>query len=303
MKLRILSLACALALLLSGCAFQRAREESEGGYAVYFATAASGGGPAVESERRELPAEADPAEALLAALFSGPLSETLRSPFPQGVHVLSVERDKRALTVDLSERYGGLSGAELTVADYCIALTLCQLPGVDAVSVTVEGEPIPFRNRQLLRTGDALLSGAGGEAGTLTALVYYPRRDGLLYPERRDVPLSGSGSSAFAVLSALLAGPEDPDLYLSLPEGAVLLSAAVESGTCYVDFSREFLTNAPKDHAEAALLLYSVVDTLCSLDGVESVRLLIGGAPVSRYGGTATDLPLTFNAALTGLST
>ena len=58
--------------------------------------------------------------------------------------------------IDLSEAYGGLSGADLTLADGCIVLTLCQLSEVERVYLTVEGRPRPFRD-QLLSAADFLL--------------------------------------------------------------------------------------------------------------------------------------------------
>ncbi len=75
---------------------------------------------------------------------------------------------------------------------------------------------------------------------------------------------------ATAVMGALMAGPRDQEeLYLPLHEGTELLSARVEAGVCYVNFSRAFTRGARPEREEAARLLYAVVDTLCSLDQVE----------------------------------
>lgn len=294
MKQRLFALLLAALTLLPACA-QKPQEEPGEAYQVWFAAADAAGDAAVRSEGRAIPAGADPAEALLAVLFSGPRSEELTSPFPEGVRVrdLALSED-RVLTVDLSERYGGLSGVALTVADYCIALTLCQLDSVDAVTVTVEGETNPFRDRQLLRPGDVLLSGAEGEPVALSADLYYPGPDGLLRAERRDVLITENNTRAAAVLAALLSGPEDPALSLPLPEGAELLAATIEGDICYADFSAAFLTNEPSDLVEGRLLLYAVVNTLCALDGVEAVHLLVEGESVESYGGVPTASPLTF---------
>lgn len=298
-RCRILALLTALTLL-SGCAVrERAQEE---GFEVYFSVAQVGG-PAVASERRSLPETADPAEALLSALFSGPLSEDLVSPFPDGMILRSVNRaEDGLLTVDVSERYGGLSGVDLTVADCCITLTLCQLPGVEAVTVTVEGEPIPFRDRQVLRPGDVLLSASEGEPVTITASLYYPTADGRLSIERRDVTvaegISRSAALPAAVLAALLDGSTAGDLSLTLPQGTELLSVDLENNICYVNFSRPFETETPADEREARLLLYAIVDTLCALEGVDSVHLLVEGESLDTYGGVPVGAPLEADVTL-----
>lgn len=67
---------------------------------------------------------------------------------------MSWEVEEGRLHLDLSEQYGGLSGVDLTVADACLTLTLCQVEGVESVYVTVEGREIPYRRVQQLGPDD-----------------------------------------------------------------------------------------------------------------------------------------------------
>lgn len=300
MRKRLVPLLCALLTLLSGCITANLSEQE--GYPVYFASATLGG-PALRSEPHVLDEDGDPIQGLLFALLAGPDAEDLTSPFPDGVRVRSTSLDGDGLlTVDLSERYGGLSGVDLTIADYAIALTLCQLPQVEAVSITVEGDPIPFRDRQVLRSADVVFFGREGEPAVLTAELYYPKKDGSgLTTEARSVVVTETEARTTAlvsaVLSALLEGPQDAGLYFPLPEGTQLLSADLEDGVCYVNFSAAFLDNAPSK-AEAKLLLYSIVDTLTGLEAVDSVYLLVEGETLSSYGGVNTAAQLEFSDAL-----
>ena len=192
MRARILSMLCILLLLLSGCI---ATESGEEGWLVYFAAPLPAAetddpvqGPAVLWETRRLPQDADVLSGLVECLLSGPVSEDLRSPFPDGVY----QRSDPVLTdgvcqVDLSERYGGLSGVDLTIADYCIALTLLQVEGVEAVSILVEGEPISYRDHQLLWESDIILSSAEDEPVYLSADLCFLREEGGLAVERREL--------------------------------------------------------------------------------------------------------------------
>ena len=169
------------------------------------------------------------------------------------------------------------------------------------MDITVEGETVPYRGRKLMREGDVVLSGGEGEPVTIAASLYFLRRSGGLASESREVLVTENDTLATAVMGALRAGPRDQEeLYLPLPEGTELLSAAVEAGVCYVNFSRAFTEGAPQSREEAARLLYAVVDTLCSLDQVEAVHLLVEGESLDRYGGVPTRNPLEKDYEMAG---
>lgn len=162
MKKRLFALVCALVLLLASCA----APESEDGWKLYFPVASYLDGPALASQplgMEEIPGTED----LIRRLLAGPDDDALYNPFPRGVSLRFWYQENRILHINLSEQYGGLSGMALTLADYSIALTLCQLPGIDGVSITVENDPMPFRYRQTLSPDDVLLSDLpSGEAMT-----------------------------------------------------------------------------------------------------------------------------------------
>lgn len=67
-----------------------------------------------------------------------------------------------------------------------------------------------------------------------------------------------------------------------------------------MNFSRAFTEHAPQSQEEAARLLYAVVDTLCSLDQVEAVHLLVEGESLDSYGGVPTRSPLEKNYEIAG---
>ena len=140
---------CTLVLLVIGCAVGTAtvRQEPEGtAYQLYFlerTLADADGGDALRAEERAIDDTGCTAEEtsrlLLEALLRGPKDPLLESPFPKGTSLVSVERVGTELRVDLSAAYGGLSGVELSLADYAITLTLTQLPDVARVRITVLG--------------------------------------------------------------------------------------------------------------------------------------------------------------------
>lgn len=164
MRRRRLVLSLALLLLCVSCAPAAQEETSppEGEYSVYFLRSDQPleGRPSLGAdsgyfgrEFRPIPEGEEAEAALLALLMAGPEEDGLTSPFPAGTRVRSWRREENRVSVDLSEAYSGLAGVELSLADGCIVLTLCQLEGVEEVYITVEGRPRPFRD-QVLRPED-----------------------------------------------------------------------------------------------------------------------------------------------------
>ena len=145
-KLSLLILAIAAALLAFAACAGSVQEDEESGYALYFLSDldTSGGGDAIAaSSLRFTPDEAmsteDCVRALMELLLAGPDEATLHSPIPEGTALRSLSVSGRRARVDLSAPYARLSGIDLSLADYCITLTLSQLPNVNAVSITANG--------------------------------------------------------------------------------------------------------------------------------------------------------------------
>lgn len=297
---RVLALMLVLLLMLPLCACGEKEEEviSENSYMLWFAVAHGSDrsdSAAVYREMREW-SDTPTAFDLMKALLSGPQSDDLYSPFPEGVSVRFIHTDDETVRVDLSVEYADLSGFDLTVADYCIALTLCQLPEIENVKITVEGEIIHDRNRDTLREGDVLLSGIEEEPDTFLAALYFPDGTGkALTVEYRQVVRTDDRDAVDIVMEELLLGPMEGRNSRSMPEGTRVRSLAVNDGICYVDLSEEFVTNAPQTNEEAGLTLYALVNTLCVRSGVSQVRILVEGESVMSYGNVSANTPLSAN--------
>lgn len=152
-----LLLGAALALSLFACTPSPDREE--GSYQLYFtALRTAGHGPAIQGQPYQGDGDPTP-EALVSALLAGPTQEGLASPFPRGLSLRSLAQEDGVLSLTFSEQYGGLTDISLTLADYCLVLTLCQLEGVDAVEIAVSGQTVSYRSHQLLTPDEAVLSG------------------------------------------------------------------------------------------------------------------------------------------------
>lgn len=151
---QFLSCTVLLALLLAACTVTYPSDNPQGLQLYFLSTREAG--PAIVGQPVPDDTEATP-EGLIQALLAGPTTEGLRSPFPNGLNLRGCTLEDRHLTADFSEQYGGLTDVSLTLADYCVVLTLCQLEQVDSVEITVSGRPLSYRSHQTLTLEDAIL--------------------------------------------------------------------------------------------------------------------------------------------------
>ena len=284
---------CTLVLLVIGCAVGTAtvRQEPEGmAYQLYFlerTLADADGGDALRAEERAIDdtgcTAEETARLLLEALLRGPKDPLLESPFPKGTSLVSAERVGTELRVDLSAAYGGLSGVELSLADYAITLTLTQLPDVARVRITVLGEELDYRSRQVFLSRDVLLAPKEDVVSTVAVSLYFPDGDGVLTEEKRTLNLYEGDTQGGAVIRALENGPEAKGLQSALPEGFKVRKVWAEEGVCYVSLSSALLEGRP-DPAALMLAIDALERSLLSLESVEEVRFLVDGEFADAYG-------------------
>ena len=191
MRKRWMALLCCVLLIL-GCACLGTAEEepAETPYILYFqerelqAAAGSGALRKVGARLTETAGMSDEeiAEILMIELLAGPVDETLKRTIPAGTTLSSLEVDGTRAYVDLSSTYGMLSGVALTLADQSIALTLTQLPGILSVKITVLGQELEYRDKQIFTGRDVLLApeGVRGRSAWLEESVCYVNLSGHL---------------------------------------------------------------------------------------------------------------------------
>lgn len=209
-----------------------------------------------------------------AAVVLEQLLNGINSPLPRGTVLRSVTVSGSSVHVDLGGAYSQLSGVDLTIADYCIALSLTQLTGIYAVRVLCEGHEVSYRSKQLLLASDALLSSMDDVVRTLTATLYFPDETGALVAEDRLLTQYEGDSTAQVVLEALLEGPQSDELLPLLPEGIVGISVRLAEGQCHLNVPADSLSLLQQSHA-----LDAIADSLLSAEGIRSVLLYVDGEP------------------------
>ena len=289
---RILCLLLALALTLSGCAAAAATAQEEKNCQLYYLVRdldRSAGGDAIASEVSTLPKESDSptetqAEDLMNALLSGPAGSDLKSPFPEGTRLLGVEIRGSHAKVDLSAAYRSLSGIDLTLADYCVTLTLTQLSAIRSVSILVRGQELSYRDSQRFRPRDVLLSSTEDVVATVDVTLYAIDPEGSLAAVSRTLDLYEGDTQAEALVTALRQGPWDKDWRSALPDWFSIQSVWLDDGVCYANLLSSTVPE-DADREEAGLALQALRDSLASLDSVREVRILVNGELAQYYAG------------------
>ncbi len=91
--------------------------------------------------------------------------------------------------------------------------------------------------------------------------------------------------AAQEVIAALIAGPKNSSLLPTIPSGTRLLGVKVSNGLATVDFSAELRDNHSGGSSGENMTVYSIVDSLTELKGIDRVQILIEGQKVDTLAG------------------
>ena len=245
------------------------------------------GGDRIRASREllDLPEDTEgQATAVVERLLAGPSEGGMLSPLPEGVELLNLEIRERTAHVDLGEGLRELSGVDLTLADYCLTLSLTALGSIRSVVLTAQGRPVGQQPKQVFYEQDVLLNDMDDVLQMVEVKLYFFNADGELVSEQRTLSLYEGQTLAEALVAALLEGPESRDLLRTIPEGFAVSSVRVDSGVCYVSLPASSLMLLPEDEQIQRMILWSLADSLYSLDAVEEIRLLADGEELEMFG-------------------
>lgn len=292
MRRRALLLAL-LVLLCTACARPEEPESGES-HLLYFLspedTAAGGDAITGVQVALDIPEGADvtaQATAVVEALLAGTegYETPLRDVWLRGITVIG-----RRAYVDFSSSYAALTGIELSLADYCVTLSLTQLEGISAVTITAGGRELFYRDSAVLMGRDVLLSNMEDVLETVPVTLYFQNDQGELAAEQRLIQLYEGQTLAESLLDALLAGPEERGLLPVIPEGFVVNGIRVDEGVCYLSVPGKSLEALPETEEAQRMLLWSIGRSLYSIEAVDEICILADGELLEQFGLVSADL-------------
>lgn len=225
-------------------------------------------------------------------LLSGRQDEGLASPLPEGTRLLSCSVRGSTVVLDFSEEYRQLTGMKMTIANYCVALTLTQIKPIQMVRILVSGQELPRPHGGAILAGDALLTSTEDVVRTFAARLFFRDAEGELVGEDRLLTLYEGESRGAVILSALLAKPETAGLETLLPQNFTALSFRTEDGVCMMNLPASDEELLPEEPENQQMMLRSIICSLCALDDVDSVQILVDGEMRGTFGAVDISQPL-----------
>lgn len=234
------------------------------------------------------------AKLAVAELCKGPQNEKSAGVISKDAKLISLAVNNGVATVNMSKHFAEKTGVDGLILRYSFIKTLCSIDEIDGIVIQVEGKPL-------------ISESTGAEFGVLSlrdivldtqdmtmVKLYFPSKDGEnLVCESRAV--ENALSLEKTVINELVKGPNDRSLSAPIPEGTKLLSIETKDKICYVNFSSEFKLKTASGSSATTLILYSVVNSLCALENVDSVQILINGETGVEFGNFVLDIPYEAN--------
>lgn len=93
--------------------------------------------------------------------------------------------------------------------------------------------------------------------------------------EKRKIPQTPS--LARQAVIELIKGPENSDLYPTIPEGTQVNELYIAGDIAYIDLSEEIFKNHPGGSSGELMTVYSIVNTLTEISQIKGVQILVEG--------------------------
>lgn len=248
----------------------------------------------MKTEQRQVKGEtkADILGNVLTELKYGPKTEGLSPSIPQNVSFNSVNLDNGVATVDISSEYSQMKTGDELLCRGSIVWTLTGIDFVEYVNITVDGneltktngEPIGNMNRDDILI-DAVISPEPTNYETVK--LYFSNTEATgLEAEERKIEVNPNEPLEKYVMEQLIVGPTSASLYATVPAETKLRTIKTSvDGICYVDLSSEFVSKHSGGSTGETLTIYSIVNTLTSLDNIKMVQFLIEGEKQQEFKG------------------
>jgi len=228
--------------------------------------------------------QADLAQLLLDKMNNPDPNETAYySPKPKDVNVNRMVVKDGIITLDFDSNYLKMTNVREIILRASIVLTLIQINGIDGVVFTVDDAPLTDSNGGAVgtMTKTQFVNVLLNEEGMLkqeTNLTLYFANDSntLLIPVIYKFTIDNSNYSLEEyIMEQLIKGPENNIANPTIDSSVNVLSVSTSDYICYVNFDESFTSQ--RQPVSDELMIYSIVNSLCTLPYVNGVQFLING--------------------------
>ena len=222
------------------------------------------------------------AEELLSGLDTVESSDQYVVIKPGDIHVNNVSFQEGDLILTFSDNYKSMDATTEAMYRTAAVKTLSQIADVESVTFRDSKDVITLDSGLRLSSlrSDDYIDDSNDifyDTQWMNVGLYYTNEKGdSLIRTEANIAYNSDESIEKMIVSRLTDGPDEAGLYPVIPENTKLLGVTFVNGVCYVNFDQLFLSG--NVNASGNLPVYSVVNSLCELDEVNEVRILIDGS-------------------------
>ena len=282
-KWKIFLLLAVCALLIAGCG---KKEASTAETAVYYLNRDA---TSIVAKDYEITGDSPQisVEELLMKLEEVPEDMDLKRTIPENVKLLGYSLDRQQLYLDFSAEYLSLDKATEVLVRAAIVKTMSQVDGVRFIGFRVTGEPL--KDSKGIGIGlmneNTFLDNMGSEENATkisTLNLYFANKSGdKLKNQSCVVEYNANVAVEKVVVEQLIAGPTEDGYYPTIPKDTKVMSVTSKDGVCYVNLDTGF-TSQGYD-VLGTVTIYSIVNSLTDLPGIQSVQILVNGETNMNY--------------------
>ncbi len=294
-------LLCALAFILISSFISKSTDYEDIGRNVYFLNSSTN---EIVSEKRniengtELLSQNKKEEyinAVITEFLKGPKNTALTSAIPENISVnckfKETENGRGNVEVNFSKEYNELSESQELACRGAIVKTLTEIEFVDSVDIIVEGSKIERTNGEVVEDiKDENLeinpSIAPYKTDNKIVKLYFSDENAMgLSEEERNIEINETQSVERKIVEELIKGPQNESLVAVIPPETKINNINTEGGICYVDVSKDFISQHNGGSSGELLTIYSIVNSLTELDYVKQVQFLVDGVKETSLAG------------------
>lgn len=220
------------------------------------------------------------AQELMKVLSEAPENPDYISAVPDDLEVRNIAFRNNNLTISFSREYENLDSPREALLRAAVVKTLVQIDGVDTVTFKIVDDMLTDAQGNAVgaMTADSFIVNFLSEQDSTiekTLTLYYITSDGTaLVSEERNVHYNVNVALEQVILNNLAKEPDTEGAIRPIAPDVDVLSVSVQDGICYVDLSSNLFDEA--SNADRNAVIYSIVDSLCELDNINSVQLIVG---------------------------
>ena len=197
------------------------------------------------------------------------------------LNLMEAEINNESILLDFHKSYLDIEKSKEILIRAGLVKNLTKVPGIEQVTIQVGGE--------------SLLNSDGSIVGVMTSksfvvdtqedfnshekikvrLYFINSEMDMLNVLSEEVVYNVSSSLEKLIVEELIKGPGNETLNPVMNKDTKLINISTKDGVCYVNFDDGFLL--PNEHLDANLTIYSIVNSLAELPGINKVQIQVNG--------------------------